>query len=648
MVEPRTGRPTDYQLDALADAVVEGAAAVGIGILMATDEGPDSTILYANDAAARLLGLSMPELLEQPAAILFERMRLFRQSATGRRKHEPVEDIELRSWPPQCDIAVEDGAGNTRFLEVTCSAASRDGRRAVVALVVDASERRRVEQALLRSEERFKHLVEVAPEGVIIMSGGDILFANPTSARLFGVTSEAALVGQEVTSFIHPDDVAKFERRAQRVVTEGRKLGPQEYRIVTPQNAAVYLEFSSVAIEHEGRQAVLCLVRDVTERKQIESQLLQADRLGALGMLAGGMAHAINNPLTYVLLNLEDVSRRLPDVPSGRSPLSEALARLREAYQGSERIASIVRQMRAFTRPEEQPRGPVHLRRVLEAAVAMVGNEIRHRGRLVVDFQDVPPVQASSARLEHVFLNLLLHVAQELPEGQPDGEIRLVLKADPPDRVLVEVSDFGAGIEPAALEHAFDPFFSGGAMAERVGLGLALCQSIVSSLGGTMEAESEVGRGTTFRVFLPAHEVALDLPPESRGRGPQIALAPSRRARIMVVDDDPGVVSALRLMLEDEHDVTSVSNGPEALRMLVRDATYDVVFCDLMMPEVSGKDLYEALQLNCPGHERRLVFMTGGAFTPEASRFLSKVPNPRIEKPFDMDSLRTLLRTATQ
>ena len=127
-----------------------------------------------------------------------------------------------------------------------------------------------------------------------------------------------------------------------------------------------------------------------------------------------------------------------------------------------------------------------------------------------------------------------------------------------------------------------------------------------------------------------------------------ITLSPPRRARIMVVDDDPGVVSALRLMLEDDHDVTSVSNGPEALRMLVRDATYDVVFCDLMMPEVSGKDLYEALQLNCPGHERRLVFMAGGAFPPEASRFLSRVPNSRIEKPFDMDSLRTLLQTATQ
>jgi CheY-like chemotaxis protein len=275
----------------------------------------------------------------------------------------------------------------------------------------------------------------------------------------------------------------------------------------------------------------------------------------------------------------------------------------------------------------------------------MVGNEIRHRGRLVADYQPVPTVYASLARLEQVFLNLLVCAAQSLPEGEQDGEVRVTLRPGGPAKVVVEVSDNGPGLDPLVVQRIYDPL-GRDALADRTALGLSLCHSIVTSIGGSIQVESQPGRGTVFRVELPAETRDAQAPPQRTRPESEPPSAPPPRARVMVVDDDRGVADGLRLMLEDEHDVVSVASGREALDRLLQEDVYDVVFCDLMMPGLSGMDLYEALRSNAPGSERRLVFMTGGAFTPEAARFLTLVPNQRIEKPFDLESVRRLLRRA--
>jgi CheY-like chemotaxis protein len=347
-----------------------------------------------------------------------------------------------------------------------------------------------------------------------------------------------------------------------------------------------------------------------------------------------------------VLLNIDHLLETLPDVSQSRELLGEAVTRLREAHDGAERVAAVVRRMRAFSRSSERDAGPVELREVLESAVAMVGNEIRHRGRLVADYQPVPTVYASLARLEQVFLNLLVCAAQSLPEGDQDGEVKVALRPGGPDKVVVEVSDNGPGLDPLVVQRIYDPLANRDALADRMALGLSLCHSIVTSIGGSIQVENHRGRGTVFRVELPAETRAAEAPPQLVRPESEPPSASPPRARVLVVDDDQGVADGLRLMLEDEHDVVSVASGREALHLLLRDDVYDVVFCDLMMPGLSGMDLYEALRSNAPGSERRLVFMTGGAFTAEAARFLTLVPNQRIEKPFDLASVRRLLRRA--
>jgi two-component system cell cycle sensor histidine kinase/response regulator CckA len=630
----------DQSVEVLAEAVLGAVDAAPVGVLVVSGPSATAAVVHGSPTAKRMFGCPPNQLVGSRADSLLPGLCWDSTEADQERP--------LARTASNVETVITKPDGTTLPVEVSCATASRDGEEVVTMLLLDISERKRAEAALRRSEARFKRLIESAPEGVLIVDERAVLYANPIVAQLLGVQPVGDLIGRDPRTFLHPDDVEKFDCTIRAILHESGQLQPSEFRLPRPGGRLLILEWSSIAMEYEGRPALLSLARDVTGRKHIESQLLQADRLSALGMLAGGMAHAINNPLTYVLLNLDDVSRRLPEVTSGRSPLSEALARLKEAHQGAERIARTVRQMRTFSRADDRVRGPVDLARVLDAVVAMVGNELRHRARLVTELADVPPVRASSARLEHVFLNLLVHVARALPEGDTDGEVAIILKSEPPDQVVVEVSDYGPGIEPAILERVFDPFLGGRDSAERVGLGLSLCHSIVTDLGGEITAESRPEGGTCYRISLPADQNAWQQPPHSGRLGPPRPPPITRRARVMVVDDDPGVASALRLMLEDDHDVTSVASGREALRRLVRDGAYDIVFCDLMMPELSGKDLFEALQLNCPGREQRLVFMTGGAFTPEAARFLKQVPNARIEKPFDMDSVRVLLQYATE
>lgn len=632
--ESETG---DEQLETLAGAIVEAADAAGIGLLITTSRTLEPRTVYVSDAAVGIFGYSRDELLAMPTFELVAPEALDDILAIAQNNVEGT-------FTPAFESTVVRKDGTHVPLELAVSQVELEGMPVAVAFLFDISQRQQAKEALRRSEDRFRTLIESAAEAVWITDGTTLTYANPAAIELFGYERLDEVLGKPTLDFVHPQDRPAVQERVRAMLGRGEELPPHEYRVRRRDGGMMTLEVSSIGTEYEGRRVLLSFGRDVTERKQYETQLLQADRLSALGMLAGGMAHAINNPLTYVLLNLEHLGRRLPGLADHKSYLGEAMVRLREAHHGAERVASVVRQMRAFSRSEGDGATDVDVRRVLDAAVGMVGNEIRHRGRLVTRYEDVPAVHATEARLEQVFLNLLVHAAQSLPEGEAGkGKVEIITRVEPPDYVVIEVSDNGPALEPEQVERVFEPFSPRG---EQTGIGLSVCHGIVEALGGSMQVESEQGRGTTFRVTLPssASERTGSTPaphPDSAPSSPQPA-----RARVLVVDDDPGVGSALTIMLEDEHEVTCRTDAQEALRLLLRDNSYDIVFCDLMMPDVSGMDLFEALRLNRPGEERKLVFMTGGAFTPEAKRFLSKATNLRIEKPFNLKELRRLVRRA--
>ncbi|BDG03344.1 ATP-binding protein [Anaeromyxobacter oryzae] len=513
-----------------------------------------------------------------------------------------------------------------RFLETAAS------------ILASALVRRRAEEEVLDREREARAVFEAALDAMLLVDdAGVIRDANAAATALLDAP-RAALLGARL------DAIAPAARDRLRAGALGRSP-LEEAEVALPGGRARSVELALVPGVHPGRH--LAVMRDVTERKQLHARLALADRLVSVGTLAAGVAHELNNPLAYVNANLAFLAERLGRAgellarTQGVSPEDADLAvqlqeATRDARAGAERMRVIIRDLRTFSRGDEEQAGPVELRPVLDSCVSMAWNEIRHRARLVRDVPPVPPVRGSEARLGQVFLNLLVNAAQAIPEGHADeNEIAIAARAEG-GRVVVEVRDSGCGISPEHLPRVFDPFFTTKPPGVGTGLGLSICHSIVTGLGGDI-AVLRATRGTVLRVTLPVAHASIPaaaLPPAAPARA---------RGRILVVDDEPLVGTVLERTLQAEHDVTVVSSARAALDRIAGGAVFDLVLSDLLMPEMSGMELYRALEERDPRLARRMIFLTGGAFTPAARAFLEREPVLCVDKPFELDAIRSVL-----
>ena len=509
---------------------------------------------------------------------------------------------------------------------------------AVEGIARDVTERRQFEEALKLSEASFRILLEGVPEPSAIQRDGHIIYANTALVTSLGFEQPQELMGRRLQEFLL--DEPPTPEGSVPLVTGERRLLRRDGKVRVA-------EFASLPLLFDGKPAVVSIARDVTEQRQLQSRLSLADRMASMGTLAAGIAHEINNPLAFVISNLgflADELRRVPSLAVGglaaRPEAAEWRGVLTEAREGAERVRQIVRQLKAFSRPDEERVDSVDLHAVLDSAVMLAANEIKHRARLKREYSPVPRVVGNEGRLCQVFLNLVVNAAQAIPEGSAErNEIRLLTRQSRDQRVVVEVQDTGSGIPRDALGRIFDPFFTTKPVGVGTGLGLAICHGIVTSLGGEISVESEPGRGTTMRVVLPAAEESARVEkPE-----PAPVVVTTQRGRVLIVDDEPAVGRALRRILRD-HDVELATSGRQALERLRADTRFHVVLCDVMMPDLGGKDLYEAVQQGGSGLERRFVFVSGGAFTPGARDFLARVPNPTLEKPFDEAAVKRVVR----
>jgi PAS domain S-box-containing protein len=623
------------RMRAVFETILEAAhvASVGITVSVDEDDGGGAKFVYVNDRAAEVHGLAAEEMIGKP--VLFqvapEDLPALLKLRDERRQG-PVS-------PRRLEVTVLRKDGTRLPLEVGLSYANYQGRTAAVTFMHDISDRRRVLEALQHSEGRFRRLIEAAPEAIGVARNGAMVYANPAFVELFGFRNASAVVGRSVVEMIHPDDRQRMAEALAQRQAEQRTGQPREYRIVRPDGQLRTIEALSIGIDFEGAPAVLGFARDVTEQNRIRTQLVEADRLASVGTLAAGVGHEINNPLAYVLLNLQALERELARLVAP-DRIADALEMVRNALTGVDRVRTIARDLKSFSRSDPDARGPIDVRRVLESAINMAAHEIRLRARLVTSFEDVPPVLANEARLGQVFLNLLLNAAQALPERRTDGhEIRVVARQGDDDRVVVEVSDTGPGVPEAMLERIFDPYFTTKPPGVGTGLGLSIGRSIVSSLGGTLTVSNAPGGGATFRVELPAlrsyHGKPSTLPPQLRDQ--------ASRLRVLIVEDEPALALALERALAEGHDALVVPGGREAMSVLARDPSFDVVLCDVMMPGMSGVELYEALREQSPAITERFIFMTGGAHTSRIREFLAETTRPWLEKPFDVRELKQLL-----
>lgn len=505
-------------------------------------------------------------------------------------------------------------------------------------------------------EQAFRKLVEGAPDGIVISRDAVILYANPAAVGLLGYENASEMVGLSMGAFLDPAALTTMRMRLQRMRETGEPLTQREYSAIRRDGSTVTVEISSIFIEFEGAPAVLAFARDVTERSRLRAQLAHADRLASLGMMAAGVAHEINNPLAFVML-AADMLEREPGVLA-RETSSELVRNIRT---GVRRIAAIVRDLRTFGQYEDDPASSVDLSTVFESVASITAHEVRPRARLRREHGPLPPVLGVAMRLEQVFVNLLLNAAHAIEEGRADGEIVISATARIHD-VVVEITDNGHGIEPKLLPRIFEPFVTtkGGA---GVGLGLSICRDIVLRWGGKIEASSVLGSGTTLRVTLPlatssrAAEVASMLrgndaaesappPPSSiQTRSPASSTRPlGVRRRVLVIDDEPLTVSMTMLAFRT-HDVVGETDALAGLDHILGERPFDLILCDLMMPGLTGMDIYERVARERPGVERSIVFMSGGAYTERARSFLKSLPNRLLLKPLSAAKLEELLST---
>jgi two-component system NtrC family sensor kinase len=384
---------------------------------------------------------------------------------------------------------------------------------------------------LEEAEARLSFVIALT-DGIIfeLDADGRYLEIWTRSPELLAVPREVAL-GRTLAEVFGPQAAEPFMERLRRTLETGRAD-----RFEFSLNVATGLRwFGAEAMRVPNRQTVVFLLRDITGDKLLEQRLVQADRLAAMGTLAAGVAHEVNNPLSYISSNINFISEGVEGLryplkgPLGQADIAhmletvdECLEALSEAQEGTARILRMASNLKTFARGNDKVQGRANVRQALEASLAISMRELSHRARVIKELEEVPEVDGSETRLEQVFLNLLINAAQAIPEGAPDKnrvEVHLFKKEG---QVLVEIRDTGAGMPSEMLARIFDPFFTTRRVGSGVGLGLSISHGIIASMGGEISVESAVGQGTCFRVRLPALR-------ENQGAGPS---SPTERARL--------------------------------------------------------------------------------------------------------------------
>ncbi len=628
-------------LTAVAGAILEAATNAGICVIVLSNiaiQPPQR--LYVGESVTEILGFSVEEFCAKSSVEVLNPdnyarvLEVYERSLTG----EPL--------PRSLEFSILHKDGHEVPVEMALSKASYQGQPVMVAFLRDIRARSAADLALRRSEARFRQLIESAPDAISVSRQGKILYSNPAFVKLAGYESADQVIGKSLADMVHDDERAVVAGRLSRVDAGAPMLSTQEYRVRRPDERPVIAEFFSIPIEFEGSSAALSFGRDITERKRLHEQLVQSARMAALGVVAAGVAHEINNPLAYVLLNLGFLARELPNLipdPAGRERVLTMLQAVRE---GTDRVAVIARDMRSLAR--EGGGGPADLRLVIDSCLNILGGELRQRARVVRDYGDVPSVPASPERLGQLFLNLILNAAQSLPPGAAEvNEVRVVVRLGASGAAIVEISDTGVGIPPELRERIFDPFFTTKPMGVGTGLGLSICQGIVTSLHGDISVESTPGKGTTFRVSLPTDDgVGLVVPKSSEPppiSTPRSSPAPGARPRLLIIDDERALGSALEAALRERYAVTVTGGGQEALDLMLAGKNYEVILCDLLMPGLTGMDVHARLREVRPRLASRMVFMTGAPLMPAIAAFLERVSNPRLHKPVDLAALEAQL-----
>jgi len=590
--------------------------------------GTDRRVLAANQAGADMLGWQAGEVVGQAIAD---------NVSPGERSHVASREDRVLSGEMQ---RYETRIVNHRTSEERDVAVSSGPFRmqgeiiGTVATLRDITEPKRAQETLARSEARYRHLVESASDAIVTLdANGRFTTVNHAAENISGYKRDE-LVGQWFAPMLPDDDLPKALAHFQQALAGETGLFESQFYRKDGEVRTISITYSTPQKDEE----VLCLIRDVTDQKMLQEQLIQSEKMSAIGQLVSGVAHELNNPLAGIsaFAQLLLAEKRFP--PDQRTA-AETI------YSEARRASRIVQNLLTFARQHKAEKVPTEINQVLDDTLELRGYELRVRGIDVRREYDetLPDTMADAHQLQQVFLNLITNAEQAMEQRDGHHHRLTVRTRRNADSIRIEIEDTGAGIPANLIERIFNPFFTTKPTGSGTGLGLSISLGIVREHEGRIWAENPPQTGARFVVEVPITE------PRSSGEHasvPQVPTVGSDRLRVLVVDDEASVrVSLQRYLAGKGHEVETTASGEDALVRL-KASKYDAVIVDMRMPDLSGEQLFERLRSNDPSHAERVIFTTGDLVNEQMRRFLDGTGRPCVAKPFEFASFDQALPAA--
>jgi two-component system cell cycle sensor histidine kinase/response regulator CckA len=563
-----------------------------------------------------------------------------------------LRDERTRAAEQGAAVALETGLGLTLLLGAVLAFLARRQLMTVSrtygrALTVT----RQQTEALRDSEESYRHLVEMSPETIAIHSEGVFRYVNAAGAKLLGATAPSEIIGKPILEIVHPDYREKVLSRVQQNLEEGKQSELREQKLLRLDGQEVDAEVTGIPTTYQGKPAVQIVVRDVTERKRaaaehrsLEEQLIQSQKLESIGTLAGGVAHDFNNLLTVISGNAQLALARLePDAPVGQ--------RLAEIEKAADRATALTRQLLAFSRRQQLERKTINLNdtigEILKLLRRTIGADVHVRFHADAGLASV---FADPAQIEQVVMNLAVNARDAMPRGGSliietnnvtlDGAyLRRHPLAKPGSYVQIKVSDTGTGMDEETRSRIFEPFFTTKAVGKGTGLGLSMVFGIVKQHDGLIEVYSEVGHGTTFKVYLPCAGEAVA---EEAGKSQAPLLGGTET--ILLAEDEEPLRDLARSVLEDlGYTVKIARDGEEAVAIYATErGQIDLVILDVVMPRMGGNEAYK--KIGQSGNGVPVLFMTGYSAEMVRGNLVEATGVPLLQKPYSVEAFGRKVR----
>jgi two-component system NtrC family sensor kinase len=585
--------------------------------------GLDRRVLSANRAAAQLFGRPLDDIPGTPIDDIV---------APAERQHVAEREHRASKGEDQhYETKVVRANGEERVVAVSTTPLVLEAEPlGTVATLRDVTEQKRAQETLARSESRYRNLIESASDAIVTLDANGRFTTVNHAAEIISGYSREELLGLWFAPLLPDDELPKALSHFQKALAGETGLFESQFYKKDGEMCYIAITYSTPQKEEE----VLCLIRDVTDQKMLQEQLIQSEKMSAIGQLVSGVAHELNNPLAGIsaFAQLLLTEKRFP--PDQRTAAEMIYAEARRASR-------IVQNLLTFARQHKPERTPTQVNQVLDDTLELRGYELRVRG---IDVQrdydeQTPETLADAHQLQQVFLNLTTNAEQAMERSERDSQRLIVRTRRSGDIVRIEVEDTGPGIPPNLLERIFNPFFTTKPTGSGTGLGLSISLGIVREHGGRIWAENAPQGGARFVIELPIVT--------ARASGEFQAVPPvhpvTDRLHVLVVDDEASVRVALQRYLASRgHEVETTASGKEALARMREDA-FDAVIVDMRMPDLSGEQLFEELKARDAAAAERVIFTTGQLVDDNVRSFLASTGRPCVAKPFEFTAFDQVL-----